>query len=85
MDQYRVPIKNEKGEEVLEPLQEKQSDGSFWSVAKTIGGENHEHFFVLDPHDRVAKCICGIGGEVQPHTTKIIDGHIYNLKGEKVI
>jgi len=56
-----------------------------WNVPRPVGGENHEHYFVLDPHDRVAKCICGMAGEVYPHTTKIIDGHIYKLTGEKVI
>jgi hypothetical protein len=85
MSEIKVPVKDSEGNESLEPLQEKQSDGSMWILPKNVGGENHEHYFTVEPGSRIAKCTCGVAGHVFPHTTVIKDGHIYDLNGVKKI
>ena len=86
MDQLEVPVKNEKGETVREPLNPSgpQSDGSIWNQPRALN--NHDHYFKLkSPDSREAVCECGMGGYVYPHNAKIIEGHIYKLDNTKVI
>lgn len=87
MDQIKVPVQNEKGETVMEPLNlgGYQSDGSMWTKPIPLIDPSHEHYFVMKPEDRVALCACGFGGKVFPHNADLIDGHVYNKKKEKVI
>lgn len=87
MEELKVPVKTDEGTK-LEPWNPQgQSDGSVWTSPKDLIPKDHEHFFKLsDPSSREARCECGLGGTIFPHKATIgDDGHIYNLKGEKII
>ena len=80
-----IPLTDSEGHEKTEPLKEKQSDGSMWTIPKRVGGENHEHYFTMDQGERIARCNCGLAGMVFPSNARLIDGHIYDLEGNKKI
>jgi hypothetical protein len=83
--QVSIPVTDSEGHEKTEELKEKQSDGTYWNIPKRVGGNDHEHYFKMAPNDRVAKCSCGLAGYVFPYNSRLINGHIYDLKGNKKI
>jgi len=88
ISKIEVPVRDSEGKTVYEPLNQggKQSDGSMWYKPEPLIPEDHKHYFLMDdPSSREAKCRCGTGGSVYPHTTILKEGHIYNLKGKLII
>lgn len=88
ISEIKVPIKQEDGTVEYEQLNQggKQTDGSMWYKPTPLIPEDHEHYFMLnEPSSREAKCRCGYGGAIHPHTTILKEGHIYNLKGKRII
>ena len=80
-DELKVPVEGKL--ESWNP--EGQSDGSVWTSPKDLIPKDHEHFFKMTG-EREARCECGFGGGLYPHQGRIgEDGHIYNIKGDKVI
>lgn len=89
LSKVEVPITDkETGEVRREPLNINgpQSDGTYWTAPKDLVDPNHEHYFKLkSPGDREAICDCGFGGQIYPHNADLIDGHVYNKQGKKII
>lgn len=88
ISKIEVPITQEDGSIVYESLNQggTQSDGSMWFKPEPLVPEDHKHYFKMsDSSSREAKCDCGRGGAVFPHTTILKEGHIYNMKGQLVI
>ncbi len=46
---------------------------------------DHEHYLRMGVGERFAKCDCGFGGPIYPHNARLVDGHVYNLEGKKIV